>query len=353
MEELLAKSGYTPGGLSRGQRVEGKVIEIATKSLVLDIGLKSEGLVVDHEFEAAKPFIRKLAPGDIVPATVVVPETESGQVLLSVKDAADDYAWAELEEKLKTKEEVDAYVEMANKGGLAVLSYGIPGFIPSSHLGSALLINPAAAQGKTLKVKVIEVDREKGRLVLSEKAVSESELLDQQRETIEKIKEGERFKGRVTKVTNFGAFVKIEKDQINIEGLVHLSEISWQKVPNPQSVLKEDDEVEVAVIGKENTGSDKLALSIKRTTEDPWDKALEKYPVDSKVQGTVTKVGDFGAFVEVEPGIEGLIHAGKFSGGELSLKEGEEVEIFVEEIDPKNHRLSLGLALKTAPVGYK
>lgn len=349
MEELLATTGYTPKGLSRGQKVEGTIVEIGPKSVTVDLRYKSEGLIAEREFESARAYIKTLKPGDVLQAMVVAPEGEGGYVLLSLRETADEFVWKTLEEKSKRGEEVEVRVENATRGGLTASVYGIAGFIPTSHLSGDLAQNPQSAQGKTMPVKIIEVDREKNRLVLSEKAVSQSEFLQKQKEMLNTIKKGEKFTGRVVKVVTFGVFVEIIKDEIPVEGLVHLSEISWNKVATPAEALAEGDEVETVVIGKEG---EKLALSIKQTQEDPWTGAIGKYHKDDQVTGSVTKVGEFGAFVELEAGVEGLVRAEKIPA-EKPLKEGEEVKVFIEDIDNKNHKLSLGLVLTSVPVGYR
>lgn len=348
MEELLAKTGHQIHSFSRGEKVEGKVIEIGPKSLVLDIGAKSEGLIVDREFEAAKHLIKTLNPGDVVKAQVLVPE-ERGQILLSLRNTAEDYAWKLLEEAQKSSQEIEAKVESYSRGGLAVNVFGLNGFIPGSHFGSSLAKNPGSSVGRGLKVKVIELDKEKTRVVLSEKAVSESEALAAQEEVLKKIKNGEKFRGKVVGLAGFGAFVQIEKDKVPLDGLVHLSELSWQKVADPSEIVKVGDETEVTVIGKEGG---RLAFSIKKAQEDPWGDIQEKYKEDSRVHGTVSKVGDFGAIIELEPGIEGLLHISKVPA-DVSLKVGSQVECFVEKADKKARKISLGLALKAKPIGYK
>lgn len=348
MEELLAKTGYAPRGLRRGQEVTGTVISISSKSLVLDIGAKSEGLVIESEFDMAKPFIKTLSAGDEIQATVITPEGEGGHVLLSLRQSAQDFVWKTLEEKRESGEEVEVKVEGATRGGLTTSLYGIGGFAPTSHLSGDLADNPQSAVGRNLQVKIIEVDREKQRLVMSEKAVSQKEFLAKQKEVLGGIKPGEKFVGRVTKVINFGVFVEIVKDGTPVEGLVHLSEIAWNKIINPSEVLAEGDEVEVVVIG----GDGKLALSIKQTQGDPWVGVVGKYHKDDQITGTVAKIGDFGAFVELEPGIQGLLSSAKIPT-ERKLTEGEGVKAFIEDIDEKSHKLSLGLVLTSVPVGYR
>lgn len=349
MDELLQKTGYELKGLSRGQKIEGTVIEVSPKSLVLDIGAKSEGLVVDREFDASRDFIKKLSPGDKVQATVLIPETETGQSLLSVREAAEEEAWKALKEAEEKDAEVEARVEGSVRGGLSVTVEGVSGFIPGSHLGSQLSENPQKAVGKTVKTKVIELAREQGRVVLSEKAVSEAQLIEAQKKALEKIKEGEKYSGKVVGITGFGAFVQIEQDGVPVDGLVHLSELAWEKVEEPKQVITEGDEVEVLVIGKEDG---RLALSIKQAQEDPWKDIAKKYKADSKIKGKVTKLGDFGALVQLEPGVEGLLHLSKIPAG-ISFNVGDEIECFIEEVDKKSRRISLGLVLKEKPVGYK
>lgn len=354
MDELLAKTGYQIHGFSQGQKVTGKVLEIGPKVLVLDIGAKSEGLVAEREFDLARHFILGLKVGDTVEAQVVVPE-QKGQMLLSLRDTAENYAWKRLEELLAKGGEVEVKCEGLLKGGLGVGAFSLKGFIPTSHLGTALAKNPALAVGKTFKVKVIELDRVKNRIIFSERAVSEKDAILAQEKALEGIKAGERFRGRVVGLVSFGAFVQVEKDGVPLDGLVHLSELSWQKVSSPSEVVKVGDEVDVVVVGKDNLKTQergRLALSIKQAQEDPWAKVEEKYRQDARVQGTVRRLGDFGAIVELEPGVEGLVHLSKIPAG-ISLKEGAGVECFIEKVEKKNRKISLGLVLKEKPVGYK
>lgn len=349
MEELLAKKGFGVRGLTKGQNLEGVVIEVGSKSVVLDIGAKSEGMVHEKEFEEAREFIKTLSKGVKAEVTVVIPETENGHTLLSLRDAAEAFAWQIFESAFKDGSIVEVHVDSAGKSGLNVSFCGVLGFIPNSHLGGRLASNPQVAVGTTIKVKVVEVDRTRGKLVFSEKAVSESEAIAKQEKIMGRIKEGEKFPGKVTKLVPFGAFVQIEKDGMTLDGLVHLSELSWTKVSDPAKIVKVGDEVEIVVIGKEGN---RLAFSIKKTKEDPWTHLSDKYKVDQKVKGRVTKIADVGAFVELEPGIEGLIRASRIPA-DISVKEEDLVSCFIEEIEKDKREISLGLVLKAKPVGYK
>lgn len=354
MGQLLARTGQLKGALFAGQKIEGTVVEITSKMVILDIGAKAQGLVVDEEYQDSVDYIKKLSFGDKVWATVIVPETERGQSLLSLRDSAQSQAWDKFEKAFKNKEEVEFKILGVTRGGLSVVAQGIQAFVPTSHTSSSLSKDAANCIGKTFKGKVIELDKNTDKLVLSERAVSESEIIKEQEDALQQIKEGEKLKGKVVGVANFGVFVQVKipsKDGngVSIDGLVHLSELSWQKVTDPSKVLQEGEEVEVIVIGRE---SGKLALSIKQAQKDPWIDSIGKYPVDVKIRGKVVKIGDFGAFIELEPGIEGLLRLSKIPSGSL-VKEGQEVECFVEDVDKKNRKIGLGLVLKTKPVGYK
>lgn len=348
MGQLLARAKTQLRGLIAGQSVEGTVINIGNKSLSLDIGAKSEGLVTDLEFQSATPFIKTLKVGDKVQATVIVPETVSGQSLLSVRSAAEDAGWKYLEEAERETREVDATVLVQTRGGLTVNAAGLEGFVPMSQVGSELAKKQNLV-GRTIKVKVREVNREENRVVLSERAVSESDLIAKQQKAVQNIEKGEVFDGEIVGVVNFGVFVQFEKNGIPLEGLVHLSEISWQKVSDPTTVFEVGKSVKVIVIGKE---PDRLALSIKQTVKDPWGEIAQKYAPETKVKGKVTRVGDAGAYVELEPGMEGLIRHGKIPA-DMSVKVGDKLDVFVEGVEAKNHKISLGVVLKAKPVGYK
>ena len=312
-------------------------------------------MVIDREMKAAADFIKQLKVGDKVLAVVTQPENDRGQTLLSLKKAALQKLWQEFEEKLKTGEIMKVRGLQVNKGGLLVEAKGLSGFIPASQFSSALAGKVEELIGKTLEVKVIEVEPTKNRLVFSEKAVSEASLLKEQAEALKKIKVGDILEAEITGVMPFGFFAKVnvgeKRKPVTLEGLVHISEISWEKVENPADFYKVGDKVKVKVLGVDKKGG-KLNLSIKQLFPDPWENIEKKYPVDSKVKGTVVRLAPFGVFINLEPGIEGLIHISKIPA-EKSFKVGEKVDCFVEFLDKENRRLSLGLVLKEKPVGYK
>jgi small subunit ribosomal protein S1 len=352
MDELLAQTGYQPRGLSRGETIEGTVTEKTKRALFIDFGGKSEGIVVEKELKLAQDLIEKIEVGDKIKAVVYQAENDQGQILLSLRKEALEKRWRDFEEKLKTGETVKVVGHDVNRGGLVVEVSGTQGFIPASQFGSKYAGKIEELIGKTLKVKPIEVNREKNRLIFSEKEVSEAKVMAAQAKALKGIKIGDSFDGVVTGVMPFGLFIKIKtKDDTELEGLVHISEISWEKVDNPADHYKERDEVKVKVLAIDKK-SGRLNLSIKQLTDDPWAGVKKKYKVEARVKGKVVRLAPFGAFVNLEPGIDGLIHISKIPA-EKSLKVGDQVNCYIESIDPEARRMSLGLVLKEKPVGYK
>lgn len=361
MEELLTLSGQKLHGWKVGDTVEGMVTEKTSRAIYIDIGGKAEGMVIDREIKASRDFIKELKVGDKVLVVITQPENDRGQTLLSLKKAAADKIWREFEEKLKTGEAVRVKGREVNRGGLIIEVKGLQGFIPASCFNSGLAGKIEELIGKDLEAKVIEVDRKTNRLIFSEREISEAGLLAAQGKALQKIKTGEVFEGAVTGVMPFGLFVKITIDkrqtktkkteQIVLEGLVHISEISWEKVEDPGKLYKQGDQVKVKVLAIDQK-SGKLNLSIKQLLLDPWSEIEKRYQPDKKVKGQVARLAPFGAFVNLEPGIEGLIHISKIPA-EQTINVGDKVDCYVESLDKENRRMSLGLVLKEKPVGYK
>lgn len=359
MDELLQQTGYQLHGLKRGETVEGVLLEKTKQTLFLDIGGKTEGMVIDREMKAAADFIKELKVGDKVTAIVTQPENDKGQTLLSLKKAAQDAIWGEFAEKLKTGQPLKVIGQEVNRGGLIVQARGAQGFIPTSQFSPDWLGKINQLIGREIEVKPIEVDRQKNRLIFSEKEISQRELIKELSQVLAKIKVGDIFQGEVTGVMPFGLFVRIadrrglkrEETPIPLEGLVHISEISWEKVDDPSKFYKQGDKLKVKVLAVDKN-SGKLNLSAKQLQADPWMVIETKYPLDTKVKGEVIRLAPFGVFVNLEPGIEGLIHISKIPAEKI-LKVGDKVDCFVESIDKENRRMSLGLVLKEKPVGYK
>lgn len=362
MEELLAQSGQKFRGWKVGDMVEGIITEKTNRAIYVDIGGKTEGMVIDREMKAARDFIKALAVGDKVTAIITQPENDRGQTLMSFKRAAANQVWNEFETKLKTQETMKVRGKEVNKGGLIIEVKGVQGFIPSSCFSAQYTGKIEDLIEKDLEAKVIEVDRQQNRLIFSEREVSEAGLIKAQEEILKTVKVGDVFEGKVTGVMPFGLFVKVTMDKkktkkekdagpITLEGLVHISEISWEKVEDPSKFFKQGDKVKVKVLAIDRK-SGKLNLSIKQLIADPWDSLGEKYQQDKKVKGVVARLAPFGAFISLEPGIEGLIHISKIPA-EQTINPGDKVNCYIESLDKEHRRMSLGLVLKEKPVGYK
>ena len=353
MEELLSKYSGTPSGLKRGDRIKGTVIEKESKKVVIDIGGKGEGIVAEKAYQEARDYIKTIKVGDEVEAMVIVGETPDGLTILSLRTAMQDAVWKRLEEAKKDKKPLAVIVKNISSSGMTVDVDGQFGFIPSTQIGKELKKDLNNLPGRHIKAIVIDLNRNERRIVLSEKEVSEAEDIKLIAKAMEKVKDGEVYIGKVSVVANFGAFVAIEvkigKDTIPVEGLVHISEISWGKTENIREVLRDGDTMPVKVIGKKDG---KLSLSIKQAKVDPWDAVAKKFKKDEKYKGIVTKISDYGIFVSLEEGVEGLIHITKIPPG-MNLKVKDEVNVIVEDTDIKNKKISLGLVLTAKPVGYK
>lgn len=359
MAELMAKHEATIVTPQKGQMVTGKIVAKNRRSLVVDIGSKTEGFVSDREFSFSQDFIDSLNVGDTIEAQVVNTDPTAGHVLLSLRTAALDARWTYFTDAMNNNETLEAKAVDVNKGGLIVVVNGLRGFIPSSQFGKQYATNYIALKGKTLQVKVIEVDREKNRLIFSERHVSEAGDIALRESAMNSVKPGEIVEGVVSGVMPFGLFVTVKiavgeddkAETVEVEGLVHISEISWEKVTHPKEYHNSGDKIKVKVLGvDERTG--KLNLSIKQLSDDPWVTIEERYEAGMTVSGTVSRIESFGAFINVEEGVDGLIHSSKLDQG-AQLKRGDSITVHVESVDSKQRRMSLSLVSTELPMGYK
>ena len=351
MAELLAMAQHKVRAFSTGQKIRAKVLSKNSKSVILDVDGKGEGIVAEKAFVEARDLIKTLKVGDEVTATVLVPESQDGTVLLSLRQAAFDASWGRLEKARDAGAPVAVLGKGVNPSGVTVDVEGVLGFIPGSQLGREAAKDTNSLIGKYFKAVILEVDKLSNKVVLSEKAVSEAEDIKKAKVAVAKIKEGDVYEGEVTTVANFGCFVKLElgKDTGTVEGLVHISELSWGKVAHTSDVVSEGDKLKVKVLGVKDG---RISLSIKQALKDPWGEVEEKYKVESKVTGKVVKVSDFGVFIQLEPGIEGLVHITQIPPGR-KFTEGDEVDCYIQDLDTKAKKMSLGLVLTSKPVGYK
>lgn len=352
MEELLKQTGYQLKGLRRGEIREGIITQISKKGTLVDIGAKTEGVILDKEYEEVNDLIANMKVGDKLRCMIYSPENDKGQILLSIKQTAMDHKWGKFDQYLKNGEPVEVRGLEINKGGLIARLMGVRGFVPASQFGHQYLGSLEQLQNRLFKVKVIEVNRAKNRLIFSEKAVSEAQALVQKKAALKKAKVGGVYKGVVSGVMPFGIFVRVEIEKaLFLEGLVHISEISWDRVTDLNQLYKTGSKVDIKVLGIDENAA-KLNLSIKQLTSDPWLDLVKKYPVEKKASGQITRLASFGAFVQLEPGVEGLIHISKIPA-DLDIKVGQKVNCYVEAVEAEKRRMSLGLVLTEKPVGYK
>lgn len=373
MEALLKQTGYELKGLKKGQLVEGVVTDITKKMMLIDIGAKTEGVVIEKEFEMAKDFLTDLKVGDTIKTYVGSPENERGQILLSLRQTVMDRRWEVFEQLLETGDSIEVNGLEVNKGGIIVRTKGVRGFVPASQFGREHLGRLDDLQNKQFTVKVIEVDRDKNRLIFSEKAISEESALAHQSQALKLVKVGDELSGMVSGIMPFGVFVRAnvpvkkvaakgkatsakktkdkEVKELFLEGLVHISEISWEKVDDPGNYFVTGNKIKVKVIGVDEKSS-RLNLSVKQLMSDPWEEITKTYSEGTKVKGKITRLAAFGAFVNLAPGVDGLIHISKIPA-DKEFKVGQQIECFVENVDGGNRRMSLSLALIKKPVGYK
>lgn len=326
----MAKSDFLPKKLNRGQVVDGVIVSKERDSLLVDIGAKAEAIIIGKELPLD---FDNLKVGDKISAVVVSSEGESGQALLSMRKAGGELRWKQLNEKMDKGDGVEVKGIEANRGGLIVETDGLRGFIPSSHL-----LNTASSSiGKNLEVKVIEVDKKMNRLVFSEREAHPEETKLPKVEL--KFKEKDEVSGKVSKMLPFGVLVTLPGE---IEGLVHISEISWDRVDNLESRYKVGDLVKVKIISIDPY-SGKVNLSIKQLQGDPWKEGAKKYPVGKEFEAVISRTSSYGAFVQLEPGIEGLIHSSKIPYGR-KLEVNDKVKVSIDLFNSDQHRVALRLA---------
>lgn len=333
-----------------GDIIQGKVITVSKNEALLDIDGITTGIIRGKELVDESGETANLKPGDIAHATVLELENESGQMELSFRSAGHQKAWDELTRLLSIGEVIDTEVIDANRGGLMVKVGRIEGFLPVSQLTpehyprvdggdkQRILEILQAFVGKTMRTKVIDVNEAEEKLIVSEKAAWAKEHAAM----VADYKVGDTIEGKVTGVVDFGAFVEFGT---HLEGLIHISELAWQRVDNPRDILKVGDTVSALIIGIDGT---KISLSLKRLKDDPWKTAVERYTIGQIVTGKVLKLNPFGAFVELDEEIHGLAHISELSKKMIHsaaevLKEGENREFKIISIEPDSHRLGLSL----------
>ena len=353
MESLLKEQDLNVDLPQSGEIRTGIIASISSSQILVSIGAKSEGVVSGRELEQLTAEEREaLTVGQEVHVFVLNPEDANGNVVLSLKRAQEQIAWDNVERLVSSDEVVESKVMGFNKGGLIVGVEGLRGFVPSSQI-SAMRRSQSTGDtpeqrwqkmiGQPITVRVIEVDRERRRLILSERAASTESRQSIKERVIDELEEGKVYTGRVTSLANFGAFININ----GADGLVHLSELSWEHIDHPREVLEVGQEVKVKVINVDREKK-RIGLSVRALQEDPWRSRVEKYSVGQLVEGVITRLTKFGAFARLEGDIEGLIHISEIADHRIEhpkevLKEGEVKSLRVIRIDPDQHRIGLSL----------
>ena len=351
----LLESSTTPINIKRGDVVDGVIVRIDQDEILVDIGLKSEGVLSTKELPATGDWsFDQLHLNDKVLVYVIQPETPDGHALLSLKRANTERQWRVAEEQYKNGELLKAKVIDYNKGGLIVDVAGIRGFVPISQILNLKREEVAAGgdnqetaaklqsmKDKELQLKIIEINRARNRLILSERLAVQEWRQRRREELLDELKPNEVRRGVVSNLANFGAFV----DLGGADGLVHISQLAWSRVNHPSEVLKVGQEVEVQVLSVDKEKK-KIALSIKRAEVDPWTTVEQRYSPGQVVSGVVTKIAPFGAFARIEDGIEGLIHQSELTPGmdpKANLHEGQQLQLRILRIDAERRRLGLSL----------
>ncbi len=344
MDDLLADDSIQP--LQSGEVVEGNVITVKKHEVWLDMGARGIGVVSRRELGHGTT----LELGASVTASVVDPETKDGHAVLSLRRAAKDRGWEELQKLFEAKETVSISPYDANRGGLLVELQGIRGFLPVSQLSAdnyprvsgsdkdEILQKLHGIVGKDIRVRILDIDRKENKLIFSEKEALKEDIANR----FSKLKEGDVVKGLVTGVIDFGAFVNVD----GIEGLIHISEISWERIEDPRKYIKIGELVEAKIIGIDK---DRLSLSLKKMSEDPWTSEVKDLEKGGSVEGKITRITPFGAFVQISPAVEALVHisemgeADEQADPEKVFKLGESKQFKILDIDTSGRKIALSM----------
>jgi len=353
MESLLATEDIGVDMPQTGEIRKGVIASISQSQILVSVGAKSEGVISGREIEQLSAEEREaLKVGAEVPVYVINPEDENGNVVLSFRRAQEQISWENVEKMVGEDRVYDSKIVGFNKGGLIAMVGGLRGFIPSSQISASRRSQSSGDTpeqrwqkmvGQPITVRIIEVDRERRRLILSERAASTESRQSLKERVIDELEVGKTYTGRVTSLSDFGAFVNVN----GADGLVHLSEISWDRVQHPKEILEVGQEVKVKVINIDREKK-RIGLSIRALADDPWKTRVEKFAIGQLVEGVITRLTKFGAFARLEGDIEGLIHISEIADHRIehpkeALKEGEVRALRIIRIDADQHRIGLSL----------
>jgi small subunit ribosomal protein S1 len=328
--------------IAEGEVVKGTVLKVTENEIVIDVGYKSEGIIPVDEFldETGQVTVQ---PGDVVDVLLERTEDREGHIVLSREKAEKMKIWDEVERAFAERKVVIGRVIERIKGGLAV-DIGVRAFLPGSQIDVRPVRNLDALKGQELRMRVIKVNKKRGNIVLSRKVLLEEENAEKKKQTLETLAENKVLRGLVKNITDYGAFI----DLGGIDGLLHITDMSWGRVGHPSEIFKVNDEIDVVVL-KYDAGTERVSLGHKQLVQDPWMTAMDRYPAGARMSGKVVSLTDYGAFIELEPGVEGLIHVSEMSWSKRVkhpskiLNVGDSVEAMVLGVDPAARRISLGL----------
>ena len=339
-EELDKAYDETLNKVADHQVVEGKVISVDKKEVVVNIGYKSDGIIPATEFR----YNPDLKEGDVVEVYVETAEDKKGQLVLSHKKARLSQAWDRVNQALEAEEIVQGYIKCRTKGGMIVDVFGIEAFLPGSQIDVHPIRDYDQFVGKTMEFKIVKINQEFRNVVVSHKALIEQELEAQKQEIISRLEKGQILEGTVKNITSYGVFV----DLGGVDGLIHITDLSWGRVDDPKKVVELDQKINVVILDFDEEKK-RIALGLKQLTPHPWDALDANLKVGDHVTGKVVVIADYGAFVEVQPGVEGLIHVSEMSwsqhlrSAQEFLKVGDEVEAVILTLDREERKMSLGI----------
>ena len=338
--ELFEKS-FASQTIKQGAIIKGTIVKISNEVVVVSAGLKSEAVIPITQFESEKDSI---SIGDEIEVALDAFEDGFGETRLSREKAIRARSWVNLQESHDKGDVINGFISGRVKGGFTVEVDGIRAFLPGSLVDVRPVRDPSYLEGKTVELKVIKVDKQRNNVVVSRKAVVENEYSEERNQLLATIEEGTKTKGIIKNLTDYGAFV----DLGGLDGLLHITDMAWKRVKHPSEMLNIGDEIDVIVL-KYEKDKQRVSLGIKQLGEDPWHEIKLRYPVNTKMHGTISNIADYGCFVEIEEGVEGLVHVSEMDWTNRNVNPakivavGQEVEVMVLEIDENRRRISLGI----------
>jgi small subunit ribosomal protein S1 len=351
MEEFLNQEEASSKRLAHGDIIDGVVVRVDPDEVLVDVGSKSEGVISSRELGTRESGAPDLHAGDQIKVFVLQPENEDGNVVLSLRRARAESVWLKAQDQQVSGEMMDAEVREQNKGGLIVNVLGLRGFLPTSQVSRTYSSNLQELVGQRIGVKILEVNRKRNRLIVSQKAAFDEDRARQRDELFGKLKVGDEIQGKVSGLTTYGAFVNLGA----ADGLIHISELSWDRVANVADVLQVGQDVRVKVI-KLDPETSRISLSLRQLGQDPWDHIEKRFPTGAIVEGEVTKIKKYGAFLQIGDGIEGLLHISELAWEHVEHTEdvvhvGQKLKVRVLQADRSRRRISLSLKQAQEPSG--